>query len=187
MTLPNLLALAPVLNSLKDRIELHVVTDPYWRRWVISGRGTPVLDKLKSIECPISFHPWERSTFSARIIEADLAIIPIDRSDPMVRGKPENKLVLLWQLGMPVATSATPAYDRAMAAAGVEMNCADLGEWRALLERMIDAGPDELRREAAKGQAFALSAYSAERFQAPFDAAFASLGFDPDPAAARPR
>jgi hypothetical protein len=179
VTLPNLLELAPVLNSLKDRVELHVVTDPYWRRWVISGRGTPVLEKLKSLECPISFHPWERSTFSAHIVAADLAIIPIDRSDPMARGKPENKLVLLWQLGMPVATSATPAYDRAMASAGVEMSCADLGEWRALLERMIDAGPEELRQEAGKGQDFALSAYSTERFQAPFDAAFASLGFDP--------
>ena len=31
-----------------------------------------------------------------------MAIIPIDLTDAFARGKPENKLVMLWQLGMPV-------------------------------------------------------------------------------------
>ncbi len=179
VTLPNLTRLTGPLNDLRDKVELHVVTDPYWRRWVISGQGTPVLEKLREIECPIVFHPWERESFSEHIAGCDLAIIPIDAGDPMALGKPENKLVLLWQLGMPALTSATPAYDRAMAAAGLDMTCAGLAEWTESLERMIAAPAEELERVAKQGQDFALTAYSKERFQSPFDAVFASVGFGP--------
>jgi hypothetical protein len=179
VTLPNLTRLTGPLNELRDRIELTVVTDPYWRRWVISGRGTPVLEKLRDLKCPVVFHPWERETFSDRIVACDLAIIPIDRDDPMARGKPENKLVLLWQLGMPVLTSSTPAYERAMAAAGLDLTCGDMSQWTERLERMIAAPAGELERIARQGRTCATTAYSKERFQAAFDATFESIGFDP--------
>lgn len=179
VTLPNLTRLKSPLNDLRDRIELTVVTDPYWRRWVISGQGTPALEKLREIECPIIFHPWERGTFSDHIVACDLAVIPIDPADPMARGKPENKLVLLWQLGMPVLTSATPAYDRTMAAAGIDMTCRDLNQWSSRLEAMTRATGEQLRDLGQRGRAFADRAYSMAEFQARFDAVFASLGLDP--------
>ena len=179
VTLPNLMWLAPVLNGFRNDIELYIVTDPYWRRWVISGQGTPVLEKLKQIECPLFFEAWSRQTFSHRIVESDLGIIPIDAQDPMARGKPENKLVLLWKLGMPVLTASTPAYDRAMTAAGLDMTCSGPEEWRDKLAEVIASSADRLRDLGTRGRAHAERAYSADEFAGRFDRAFAAVGFQP--------
>jgi hypothetical protein len=108
VTLENLVALREPLNHLRDRIEIHVVTDPVLRRWFGRFGATDSRRILAGIEAPVVFHPWERESFSTLITSCDLAVIPIDTAQAMMRGKPENKLVLLWQLGMPVLTSSTP-------------------------------------------------------------------------------
>jgi hypothetical protein len=180
VTLENLLALRPVLNDLKDRIEIHVVTDPVLRRYFGRFGATDSRTILAGIEAPIFLHPWKRETFSQLITSSDIAVIPIDTDQPMMRGKPENKLILLWQLGMPVFTSSTPAYERTMEAAGMEMVCRSEAEWRASLERMIAASAGELAAIGAKGQAHALTAYSTQEFQARFDAVFRAMGFNPE-------
>jgi len=37
-------------------------------------------------------------------------VIPAVLGEPMFAGKPENKLLLFWRMGMPVITSSTAAY-----------------------------------------------------------------------------
>lgn len=177
VTLENLRALRGPLNALRDRIELHIVTDPMLRRYFGRFGATDSRTVLSGIEAPMIFHPWERETFSTLITSSDLAVIPIDRNHAMMRGKPENKLVLLWQLGMPVLTSSTPAYERTMAAAGIDMVCRSEADWTAQLERMLTASAEQLAAIGAKGRAHALTAYSIEEFQARFDAVFETLGF----------
>jgi glycosyltransferase involved in cell wall biosynthesis len=176
VTIGNLQILRGALNALKDRVELHVVTDPLLYRTIFSKSARPVLDALQGIDCPKFLHPWEMETFSDFITACDLAIIPIDTTDAMHKGKPENKLALLWQLGMPVLVSPTPAYQRAMAASGLDMTCSAPEEWRAQLERMIALPAAELERIGRAGRAYAETVYSAEQFAARFDAAFASVG-----------
>lgn len=179
VTLQNLLALREPLNRLKDRIELHVVTDPVLRRYFGRFGAMDSRRILQGIEAPITFHPWRRETFSQLITAADLAVIPIETTQPMMCGKPENKLVLLWQLGMPVLTSSTPAYQRAMAGAGLDMICTSPAEWQAKLEQMTRTAAEEFEAIGRQGRRHALDAYSAAAFRAPFDAVFTSLGFDP--------
>ncbi len=176
-TLANIRTIREVLNDFRDRVELHVVTDPlvyrYFRRFFPHSSR----DLLKGIECDVHFHPWDRATFSTHVTAADVAIIPIDPANRFAMGKPENKLVMLWQLGMPVLASPTPAYRRTMGAAGVDMLCATSAEWRAQLERLIEAGPAELEAIGRRGRAFAEHAYSRDAFDARFDQAFEAAGF----------
>jgi glycosyltransferase involved in cell wall biosynthesis len=104
----------------------------------------------------------------------DLALIPIVMSDPLFRAKPENKLLLLWRMGVPTITSATPAYIRTMSAAGVPMYARDPTEWEELLERF--ASDAEARRSAAeKGRAFVLREHSEEAGLAKWDAVLESI------------
>ena len=35
-------------------------------------------------------------------------------NDPMMVGKPKNKLLLFWRMGLPTLVSAIPSYKRAM-------------------------------------------------------------------------
>ncbi|HEV2079649.1 MAG TPA: hypothetical protein VGR19_07115 [Allosphingosinicella sp.] len=178
-TLFNVNVIQHVLNELKEEVELHVVTDPeVYRHFGRFGRH-PSTDVLGGIHCEKHFYPWEKESFSSHLKAADVAIIPIWPNHRMSNAKPENKLILLWQLGIPVLTSATPAYVRTMANAGLDMTCAGLDEWRAALRRMIHASPAELGGIAKTGQQHAATAYSEAEFQARFDAAFALVGFDP--------
>ena len=175
-TLGNLLTVAEVLNDLRDSVELHVVTDPLVHRFFGRYRSRQSQDLLRAIECDVHFHRWDRASFSMHITSCDLAIIPIDSSDDFARGKPENKLVMLWQLGMPVLTTDTPAYRRAMEAAGQDLLCANLACWRSRLEQLIEAPPEVLAQVARQGCSFAGRAYSKAEFLARFDAAFEATG-----------
>lgn len=177
-TLPNLQAIREPLNDLKDRIELHVVTDPLIHRYFGRFGAYPSMDALDGIECAKVFHPWQRDSFWRHVQAGDLAIIPIEQGNPLWAGKPENKLVLLWKLGMPVLTASTPAYDRAMAAAGLDMTCASPAEWRDKLAAIIDSPAERLRELGTRGRNHAEHVYSAEKFASRFDRAFAAIGFE---------
>lgn len=176
-TLPNLQVIRDPLNDLRDKVELHVVTDPIIHRYFGRFSAYPAIDALKGIECDKRFHRWDRSTFSRNITACDLAVIPIEQSNALWWGKPENKLVLLWQLGMPVLTTATPVYRRVMEAAGVDMSCATSAEWGAQLERLLDPDRSNLEQIGRHCRTFAQGAYSEPEFLSRFDQAFAAMGF----------
>jgi hypothetical protein len=179
-TLPNLQVIREPLNDLRDQIELHLVTDPIIYRYFGRFSGYPAMDALRGIECDKHFHRWDRSSFSDRITACDLAVIPIERANALWWGKPENKLVLLWQLGMPVLTTATPVYRRVMEAAGIDMSCASPREWGEKLGQIIRSHPAELAEISGRCRRFADQSYSQEEFVRRFDAAFASIGFGVD-------
>ena len=106
----------------------------------------------------------------------DVAVIPIDQANALWWGKPENKLVLLWQLGMPVLTTATPIYRQVMEAVGVDMACATTADWGAKLERLIGAGESVFQEIGSRCRTFAERAYSTGEFVRRFDDAFAAIG-----------
>jgi hypothetical protein len=179
-TLPNLQVIREPLNDLRDKVELHVVTDPVIHRYFGRFLSYDSRDALKGIECDKHFHAWDRSTFSKEITACDLAVIPIDASNALWWGKPENKLVLLWQLGMPVLTTATPVYRRVMEAAQVDMSRATSAEWGAWLERALDPQRADLEHIGQHCRAFAERAYSKDEFLSRFDRAFQAIGFSTD-------
>lgn len=177
-TLPNLQVISGPLNALKDMVELHVVTDPRIYRYFGRFSSYPSMDALSGIECDKHFHAWDRATFSAEITACDIAVIPIDERNPLWWAKPENKLVLLWQLGMPVLASATPVYERAMRAAGLEMSCSTAAEWRDRLATLIETNASERGRIGRRCRSHALEAYSKAEFLSRFDRALASIGLE---------
>lgn len=178
--LPQLLSIRDVLREI-DRsrpLVLHIVTDPERPR--LLGR----VGRIRSIDVArrafhrVRLHPWEEATASDIICGADLAVIPIDLSDPFVAGKPENKLLLFWRMGMPVVASATHAYHRAMRAAGMEhLACADSDDWSAALGTLMT--DEDVRRQAGeRGREAAERYYSTEGLLARWDAVFGSVGFE---------
>jgi glycosyltransferase involved in cell wall biosynthesis len=176
-TLRNIQTIRPVLNEFRQQIQLHVITDPKIYRYFGRFGAHPARDALDGIECETIFHPWALDSFSSHIVGADVAIIPIDLADPMMRGKPANKLLMLWELGMPVLTSATPSYDRVMRSAGLDLLCRTPNDWRTQIERMVAAPPAELQRIGDLGRRAAASSFSVEEFQRRFDEVFEFVGF----------
>ena len=188
--LPQLAEIAPVIRPLlRDRaVELHVVTDPTRDR--LKGLLGQI-DTQKVLARNFTnavFHPWREQTCSETMTSCDLALIPIELDNPFVVGKPENKLLLLWRMGMPVVVSATPAYRRAMANAGTpKLACASDGEWSSILEGMLT--DENTRRDAAaRGRDYAETVHGREAVLSRWDKLFSSLGysFQPDKATAEP-
>lgn len=166
------------LNALANKVELHLVTDGRVPRFFGRYGAYDTLSAFKGFRCDVHLHEWERDSFASDIRAADVAILPIDPNNRFAMGKPENKLVMLWKLGMPVIASATPAYARAMRGAGLDSICGTPADWQEQLEWALGSPPAELERKAAKGRAFAEQSYGWEEFVRPFDQAFRSIGFE---------
>lgn len=175
-TLHNMLIIKDVLNELEDKIELHIITDKMYYKYSKKYILKQTSDILQSVECSKSFYQWDQATLSETIVNCDLAIIPIDLSDAFASGKPENKLVLFWQHNIPVLTSATSSYVKAMNDAGLSrMFCSELNEWRNMILRYYNMNADERENIAKKGLDFAKSQHSLTVRLAQWDKCFISV------------
>ena len=178
--IPQLMNIRDVLRDVHRRrpLVLNIVTDLDQPRFLGRFGRVDSLELARQAFDDVRLHPWEEATASETICGSDLAVIPIDLSDPFVRGKPENKLLLFWRMGMPVVASATPAYRRTMRDADLEsFVCSDRAEWIAALERMMN--DEGLRNEAGeRGRQVAERHYNTESLFARWDVVFASIGFD---------
>jgi glycosyltransferase involved in cell wall biosynthesis len=178
--LPQLAKIAPALTRLKERhtFELHVVTDPARERLKGLLGEVDTLRFLQQHFDRFTFHEWDEGTCSTIVSACDIALIPIDLTDPFVRGKPENKLLLLWRMGMPAIVAGTPAYKRAMAQVGTpQLACASNDQWVDAFEYLFAS--EEARREAAnRGRIHAETHHGPHMVLSRWDAMFASLGYD---------
>lgn len=168
-----------VWETVRNRypLEFHIVTDRHGPRFLGQfGRMDSKKVAMKYVR-PVVLTEWRKETFSQSICACDIAVIPIDLGDALSAGKPENKLILLWHMGMPVITSSTPAYRRAMERSGVKLACNSDEEWLRALEILLTN--QERRRKAGElGKAYAEQYYGEDVMLARWDALFASLGFD---------
>jgi hypothetical protein len=159
-------------------VALHLVTDLQYRRYS-NKLGKVHTDELArkefgSLARNVHIHQWSAFALSAIATAADLAIIPIDVADTFARGKPENKLLLLWRLGVPTLTTDTPAYQRAMKLAGIDLCCSSLADWHARLGRL--AASEQERADAGqRGLAITSTQYSSEEMLRRWDAVIQTL------------
>jgi len=167
------------LFRLRERypLELHVVTDLYGPRF-LGHLGRINSEKLaKKCFEPVVMEAWSQEKLAQSICACDIAIIPINMNDPLTMGKPENKLLLFWRMGMPVVTSATPAYRRAMERSGVGLSCEDESQWFTTLEGLI-ADESSRRRAGETGKVYADRYFGEEVIIRRWDSLFLSMGFD---------
>jgi len=158
----------------KYEIALHFVTDLSYLRYLGRYGKTYTSDVVKGLCKRVYLYEWNELMSSEIICSSDLAIIPVDLTNPLVRGKPENKLFLFWRMGMPVITSATPAYERAMKKAGLEMTCRDKEEWLSMLEKYIISHQSRQTAGIA-GRKFVDESYSENETLKQWDEVFQSI------------
>jgi glycosyltransferase involved in cell wall biosynthesis len=177
-TLASLELIRPVIDRLRHQypIEIHIVTDREYFRYLGQFCKTSALKKAQCIFPDVHFHEWNEANCADIICSCDLAIIPLSLTDPFAAGKPENKLLLFWRMAMPVVTSASPAYTRAMQSAGMNFTAKDESDWLAMLEQLLE--DESLRRKTGTlGKAYVEREFPEINLLARWDAVFESLGF----------
>lgn len=134
--------IAPVLKKVQRErpIALHLVTDLKYRAhygpW---SWNREVKSFLKNIlgDIPVYLYEWNSAMLSVICSRCDIALLPIPRKPAIYWAKPENRLLMLWRMGLPVLTSSNPAFFRCMQASGNEQACENLQEWEEKLEALI--------------------------------------------------
>jgi len=177
-SLGSLKNLRPVLNSLRARhpIEVHVVTDPEYYRYMGKYGKTNTMNEVRRILPNAHFHEWRESNLADIACSCDLAVIPLSLDDPFAAGKPENKLLLFWRLGMPVVTAASPAYVRSMQAAGLNLTSKTDSEWLEKLDWLL-SDEDARRLVGTMGRDYTEREFSESALLNRWDKLFESLGF----------
>jgi len=178
VTLPAIEQMLPALKSLSSRYELrlHLVTDLRYKRYMNRFRTCLTEDVVAPWGIEVRLHQWSVDTLAEVADGCDIAVVPVDLSDPMAAGKPENRMRIFWRLGLPVVVSASSAHVRAASLADIagQVLCTTSDDWRRVLERLHER-PDERLRIAEAGQAAALSTYSEESLASRWDRLFESL------------
>jgi glycosyltransferase involved in cell wall biosynthesis len=168
--------LKSVFKELEKRheIALHFVTDLSFFKYSRRFGKTYTKELIEGLCKRVFLYEWNDIMASEIICSSDLAIIPVDLKNPLVRGKPENKLLLFWRMGVPVITSATPAYERTMKKANLNMTCSHEKEWIEKIEEYIFS--QESRHIAGSaGREIANKEYSEDKTLKQWDEAFQSI------------
>lgn len=176
--LPQLRTMKKVLHIIGGQrlIELVVITDeemPQPFKWLKSKSSLTYVD---SIFQSCKFIRWSKESLAKNIASCDLAVIPIDLKNPFSFGKPENKLLLFWRMGLPVVTSRTPAYLRAFQAINTpELACESEADWINQITRLIN-DESERKKYAILGRDYSMKNYSTKQIVNNWDELFLSAG-----------
>jgi len=169
-------ALAPVLEELRKerRVAMHLVTQLEFAVYANKFRKRRASDVVSDLGPDVFLYQWNQQTFSAIASACDIAVIPIPLDRPFEAGKPENKLLLFWRMGVPTVASPTPAYVRAMEQADQSLTCTGTREWVDTIRRLAGDQP-ERERVRDTGMRLARDEHSDEAVLSRWDGVFDSL------------
>ena len=176
--LGNVAAFGEVLPALdREDARFHVVTrldSPRFLGRYGRVRATDVVGRVFPGR-RVELHAWSLPTFSATLVAADVALIPMPSGSGFFRAKSASKLLLAARHGLPILCASTPAYEAFAGAAGVPMTCRTLDEWRDKLAALAD--DEAMRRDwGTRVRAYAESVYSTEAIGAQWAATLAAVG-----------
>jgi hypothetical protein len=117
--------------------------------------------------------PWTVEATKEAAKKSEFGIIPISKNDNFAMLKPENKLISMWAMGLPVICSPTFAYSRvANEIDAGEMLCQ--GNWTSKLN-WISKDMSERRRLREEGSAYFQTFCTKEQLQAKWRKAINSV------------
>lgn len=178
-----LLHISNVLRKVRAQhpLKLNLVTDLSYPRFMNRFGSVETLNVAKRIFDAVEVYAWNAQSLAETICNFDIAIIPINLADGFVAGKPENKLLLFWRMGLPVVTSATHSYQRAMKNVGTEyLACETSAEWETALNTLIN-NKGARSQAALSGEAYANQHFSEDILLKKWDAVFSSINFTRQP------
>jgi len=168
--------IARVLRSVATDhpLTIHLVTDRCYFAYLDRFWRQSTKKLAEEILGSVVIHEWSPRKLVEVATVSDLAVIPLDLNDPLASGKPENKVLIFWRMGVPVVASATPAHRRVMRAVGLDTACADSEEWEFWLRRLIE-DEAERQRGGELGRVYANAIFDEASLLERWDAVMESL------------
>lgn len=127
----------------------------------------PIIDQVRIV-------PWTPNNLVTSAKKSSIAIIPLNLKVPIQKLKPENRLLIMWRLGLPCLTSASPAYIRVASQAGVKAVCENPRDWLENLSRLL-GDPNFALEEIRRGQDYVHEHHNREALLNKWDRAIESV------------
>jgi hypothetical protein len=164
--------------TLYTSLEFDFVTDERYFKLMNRFIQCSTLDLIKTELSLISNRsevvPWSTQNLLNSAVNCNAAMIPIDLSVPMQKLKPENRLLIMWRLGLPCLTSNSPAYNRVALDAGVDAVCDIPADWHSKFSRIFE-DPKFVFDEVTRGQDYLKSNHTSKILLKKWDTLFASV------------
>ena len=179
-TMGGLKSIQPALLATwkENNYEIDFLSDLEYFR--VLGKYLPsetelVLEKFLGDIYPYShLIPWNISNLVNSAKQSAAAIIPVDLSSSLQFLKPENRLLIMWRLGLPCLTSALPSYVRVNEIVGVDGVCRTNDEWHSKLGSLLTE--EYLAEEMViRGQSYLKEFHNSEVLLEKWDRAFESI------------
>ncbi len=87
----------------------------------------------------VNLVPWSANALTTHSQKSTLGVIPILGFKGYNHLKAENRLLIMWRLGLPVLTSPLASYRRVMIDAGIDGICENQEEWRIKLRGLFES------------------------------------------------
>ena len=159
--------------SKQYQINLHLITALKYKKYMNRYITKHTFNEVKKhIDIDnVNLYQWNELTVSHIASTCDLAVIPINSNDPMDIGKPEDKLLIFWLMGLPTVVSETPAHLMAMSAAGLSMACENTDDWVSAIRNLAD-NVSNRNQAAKKGYTYASYESNEEKMMSSWDNMF---------------
>ena len=127
--------------SKTTNLSINFVTDEkyykFLNKYIKRNTSDLLIKDLGQIANLATIIPWSPNNLMRSAQKSSVAMIPINLSVPMQRLKPENRLLIMWRLGLPCLTSPSPAYMRVSGLAGVSVICNNINDWTKNFNRLL--------------------------------------------------
>ena len=163
--------------KLAHQARFVMVTDLYYKKYLGTFYEKSTLELVDSVSNNLgqSFEikPWSLAEVAKSAKNSTIAILPIYRNSHLANLKAENRMLIMWRLGLPVLASPTPAYSRVMQAAGLSGLCHSREDWTMKIEHLL-TDPQERKRNLFLGRQYIEKFHTKERLLEKWDNAIES-------------
>jgi hypothetical protein len=163
---------APIKSLSEYEFHLNVLTQldsyKYMNKYVKVDVDKVLSNKLSSKNLQVSTRKWSQSKLEEVAMRSHVGVIPLELELGYHALKAENRLLIMWRLGLPVLVSPLPAYVRTMSNANIDGVCYSANDWRKKLQLLIESR-DKRLEHFNLSQAYLLSRHNKEDILAKWD------------------
>ena len=150
VTLNALSNLSGIFEDNKDKIyHLNLLTQKksfkFKNRFVPISTSDLVTSQVKSTNLKFKVWDWSVANCAAIAQRSHLGVIPLSLSTGYHRLKAENRLLIMWRLGLNTLTSPLDSYSRVMKSADIDGICSTNSDWSEKHKEILNS--EDLRIE----------------------------------------
>ncbi len=141
-------------NSISEsNLGLNIVTDLFHPRLLGRYLVQDVENRLAKNLKDKRFELFEWSIHNVIIQSSNskVAVVPVNTRNKLQIMKPENRLLIMFRLGLPCLTSAIPSYERVERTLQTKITCTEVEDWKTSISQLL-TDEDYAAYQVSKGQ-----------------------------------